>query len=788
MRGWRGAIGAVAAAVAAGAAAVPAAGALPRDMGGALAVVPGTPPCLTLDPPCDPDATSDQFPWLAIAPDGRQAYAASPSADTLGLVPRDPATGALGQIAGCVSLTGTGGRCGVGRALAAIGDPVVSPDGHNVYVPSFIAEEPEPPPGRPPGRPAKSSVAVFARDLGTGALTQLDGAAGCLSRDGGDDRGGHTCQAVPELHGSGELTVSPDGRNVYVTASRTNSILAFARAADGSLTRLPGERGCVGRTPEPGRCSSARAVDTPVMLAVSADGRNLYAASFGHGERREVQGGFVPYQAGGGVAAFRRDEATGALTQLDGEHGCVTAHPPGDGCTAAKDLGDPVELALAPDDGHLYVVGSGAVTALTRGGDGGLTPGGCVAGYEDPCASAPLQLNEGMAVSRDGRWLYVGGQGEDDEQVDIQAVGLARPERPAGAACMLAAGPFALDHFPSQTCFGGASLGGLRALTTRSDDTLTSTGLGRVTVLAPGLVASGPARVATDGRVSLRVGCTAAAHCSGAVELEGEEVLPSFGGERGGTPAFRMARAKVSVPAGAVRRVELRLGRRGARFVEARRRIDVVARAVTRPAALVAESDVALATPRGGFDVRLTGGAGRCRPKGSEPIASAGRARLFRKLVEIDEDGPILHVHGCLTSTGRAFPLEAWDTFLNGTFFEHPYALAGPYVAFGLRDTFAEGTESENNLFVAVVDLRNGRFVRRVCALPDCYSPLSDMAASRRGGVAWISERRVYKLDAGARRPVRLDGGRDVRPESLVLRGTRLSWRKGGERRTGRLR
>ncbi len=106
-----------------------------------------------------------------------------------------PATGVIAQKqgrAGCVSLSGTGGACARGRALESPAAIAVSADGRNAYVASPI-----------------DGIAVFDRDLTTGALTQKAGRAGCMS----DFE--ETCRETLSAGSEYAITVSPDGRSVY---------------------------------------------------------------------------------------------------------------------------------------------------------------------------------------------------------------------------------------------------------------------------------------------------------------------------------------------------------------------------------------------------------------------------------------------------------------------------------------------------------------------------------------------------------------------------------------------
>ena len=81
--------------------------------------------------------------------------------------------------------------------------------------------------------------------------------------------------------GSSALAMSPDGRNVYVASSRSNAIAVFRRdARTGALTQRRGAAGCIS---DGGASGCARAIGLlgPNSVAVSPDGRNVYATAFG---------------------------------------------------------------------------------------------------------------------------------------------------------------------------------------------------------------------------------------------------------------------------------------------------------------------------------------------------------------------------------------------------------------------------------------------------------------------------------------------------------------------------
>src|SRR5690606_6310504 len=119
----------------------------------------------------------------------------------------------------CVSEEGSGGACADGVALEGPASVAVSPDGRNVYVAADFSD----------------AVAVFARDRRTGALTQLAGADACVSEDGT----GGACAVGVGLDAPIGVTVSPDGRNVYVASVISDAVTVFARdGRTGALTQL----------------------------------------------------------------------------------------------------------------------------------------------------------------------------------------------------------------------------------------------------------------------------------------------------------------------------------------------------------------------------------------------------------------------------------------------------------------------------------------------------------------------------------------------------------------------
>jgi DNA-binding beta-propeller fold protein YncE len=263
---------------------------------------------------------------VVVSPDGRNVYVASVGGLTV--FARDARSGALRQLAGsagCLLASRQTADCSHRGALHGLSPTVVavSPDGRNVYTVTHWS--------------AGEALVVFRRNRTSGALTQagcvanpaikgagcaaaasFEGPWGCyslaLSPDsrslyvgtcgdlivfsrtaaGGlkqtgciDAIGprGHPCEGDTGDWPATGIAVSPDGRNLYFAYSdgrrpEPGGIAVFARAANGSLTRLRGAAGCLTWDGSKGVCTNARGVDNPFALALSPDGRNLYSSGF----------------------------------------------------------------------------------------------------------------------------------------------------------------------------------------------------------------------------------------------------------------------------------------------------------------------------------------------------------------------------------------------------------------------------------------------------------------------------------------------------------------------------
>lgn len=206
-----------------------------------------------------------------------------------------------------------------------------------------------------------------------------------------------------------DVAISSDGSDLYVVGS--GNLTRFRLAADGSLRFADCLRGHHGE----GDCQSMpfdtatqmSALDYPQEVTVTPDDRNVIVAEFG------------------GLTNFTR-AADGSLTIADclGEAGADCSPIPkvcpslcGTGFSSVTDI------AISPDGSDLYTVGTGddAIGHVRRAPDGTLSYAGCfsVAGAPE-CdalpAGLPLVAPTAVAVSPDGRSVYVGGHypgGED---------------------------------------------------------------------------------------------------------------------------------------------------------------------------------------------------------------------------------------------------------------------------------------------------------------------------------------------------------------------------------------
>ena len=348
------------------------------------------------DPPDGPDTCArstnglNHPASLALSPDGKSLYAASEQDDAIVRFKRNRRNGKLTP-AGCIDDNDLPeGPDDCGRAVDGLDTATsvtVSPDGRSVYA---AAE-------------ADDAVVRFKRNRRNGKLTP----AGCMDdNDFGTDpsQGEDTCATSTNgLSGASSVVISANGKSLYATAEQDNSIVRFARNRRGALT----PRGCVKRPDSTESCGQTSAgIGSTESIVLSHDGKSAYVIG----------------ESDGAIVRFKRNRRNGKLTPA----GCIEDNDiTPDSCARhTPGLAEPSGFALSRDGKSLYVAsGDDAVVRFKRNRrNGRLTPKGCIDDNDPPsgpddCARSKNGLGqpEAVAITRDGRWLYIAS--EDDDAV-----------------------------------------------------------------------------------------------------------------------------------------------------------------------------------------------------------------------------------------------------------------------------------------------------------------------------------------------------------------------------------
>jgi DNA-binding beta-propeller fold protein YncE len=347
-----------------------------------------------------------------VSPDGRNVYVASFLGDAVASFSRNPDTGALTPLPGAAA-------CMQDRFADAPTQCSTIADGIDAAIGIAIS---------PDGRNVyvagveSDAVAVFSRDPDTGALTQLGGAGSCVKDPGPESAQVDCPQTAEGLHGVRWVSVSPDGKNVYTTAPAGHSIAAFSRdPGTGALTPLPGSAECIedagDNDPSSGlplgsfksNCQrTANGIAYPRNITISPDGRNAYTAD----------------DFGDAIAEFTRDPDTGELTQMPGADSCIRDQVNAPSYThcprTSGSLNGAFQVAVSPDGRNAYVAGDGAdaVSAFSRDPVTGALhqlpgQGACVEEWNSPASTYCPVTGDGLvgaesvSVSPDGMNVYV---------------------------------------------------------------------------------------------------------------------------------------------------------------------------------------------------------------------------------------------------------------------------------------------------------------------------------------------------------------------------------------------
>ncbi|GIJ57534.1 beta-propeller fold lactonase family protein [Virgisporangium aurantiacum] len=285
---------------------------------------------------------------LAFTSDGRRAWAAN--ADEIGTI--------------SAYTVGAGGRLAPAGTVYTGGDTplgiVVTPRGHTLYVAHVVSNTVTAFTINPDGSltPIDTEATAVAnprglaltpdgrylyaghgdpgpgRDTSVGAITTFAvNRDGSLTAVGAPIRVGRFC---------GAITVTPDGRRLYLVCQDTDGIVGFAIGSTGQLTPLPG-------SPYP-------VADCPEGITTSPDGRFVYVAS---------PGGACPTGEGPGAVSAFAAGSDGALTELPGSP------------IPAGDFPFPVGITTMPNGRFVFTSGgddSGLLGAFGVGTAGTLLP------------------------------------------------------------------------------------------------------------------------------------------------------------------------------------------------------------------------------------------------------------------------------------------------------------------------------------------------------------------------------------------------------------------------------
>lgn len=369
------------------------------------------PRALVLAP--DPDGA------LGPEPGGEHVYVASRGSNAVTLFERDTVTGLLSFVTAWTD--GVGGIDGLGGA----GGLAISPDGKHLYATGAT----------------DGALAVFERDATTGLLTPIEVQL-------------ESSPAVDGLAGAVAVTLSPDGRSVYVVSRDDDSLAVFARDRQtGKLTFVEREKDGFGDLELlviAGATSVAVTPDGRQVLVAGADSDTLavfdrdtdtgavdFRTVFRDGQdgvlALDLPESIVVSPAGGyvyvaaladdAIAIFEREAATGEITYLAEVR---------DGVGGVEGLDGVRSLSFSSDGLHLAAAGynDDAVALFRRDGFTGLlTERGWV---KDGVGGVNgLDGARGVALAPDGESLYAVGD-LDHSLVAIDRFGLARCT-PAGS-------------------------------------------------------------------------------------------------------------------------------------------------------------------------------------------------------------------------------------------------------------------------------------------------------------------------------------------------------------------
>jgi DNA-binding beta-propeller fold protein YncE len=229
------------------------------------------------------------------------------------------------------------------------------------------------------------------------------------------------------------VAVSPDGRSVYAVAGGSDALVAFDRdPSTGELTQKAGTAACTSEDGTLGACADGVAMLLPGGVAVSPDGTNVYVASSGESDA---------------VAVFRRSLLDGEVEQAPGLAACVSDSGTMGSCTDGVGLLGARGVAVSPNGRNVYVVsissGGGAIAIFDRDPSmGTLTQkaglDACISDTGGACTDGvALATADAVAVSPDSRQVYVAAlQGDAVAVFDRDPVDGELTQKAGTAGCV----------------------------------------------------------------------------------------------------------------------------------------------------------------------------------------------------------------------------------------------------------------------------------------------------------------------------------------------------------------
>jgi DNA-binding beta-propeller fold protein YncE len=194
---------------------------------------------------------------VVVSPDGRFVYAAAYDSNSVLTFSRDPATGTLKQLGCALDAAPRPGSCTRAKGLSGPAALALAPDGQTLFVAAYDA----------------NAIAVFARNRATGALSER----GCVSQQFKDESDDGCVQEAP-LQGPPGVAVSPDGLRLYVSTDAGLTVLDRDRATGG--LRPAGCVTYAGNEDDETKtCQIGRGVAGASGVAASPDGKNVYVSA-----------------------------------------------------------------------------------------------------------------------------------------------------------------------------------------------------------------------------------------------------------------------------------------------------------------------------------------------------------------------------------------------------------------------------------------------------------------------------------------------------------------------------